>query len=153
MNVTVFFQVVSVWLLLFFVILEMVGMKGLENSMNSTDRALWTVQARRIGIAENNIRTIIAKLRPQEQQVKLFEGRYLAGNRLTDELYLDVAGRRVKFYLNVYTDRLYLTVLKGEVLIEYFLYKEDVSQRISIPNRTKVTIRDLELEFVKESVG
>lgn len=72
---------------------------------------------------------------------------------MTDDLYLDVSGKRVRLYINVQSDRLFLTVIQGAVHIEYHTYEADQGKRIEIPDRTKVIVSDLELEFIRKKVA
>lgn len=151
MNVTMF-QVGTVCLLIMFTIMVIVAMYWNGNPMDGRDVVLWTVHAKRTGASRDNLRTKLLFLKSQDQQVGLCEERYLVGNRLTDDLYLDTGGSRIRLYLNVQSDHLFLTVIRGCVHIDHHVYKADKSRRIEIPDRARVMVNDLELEFVRERV-
>ena len=146
------FQVGTVCFLILLTIIEIVDTHWRGNSMERRDVVLWRVSAKRTGVSRDNFRTKLFFLKNQDNEVALCEERYLAGNRLTDELYLDTGGNRVRLYINVQSDRLFLTVIRGCVHIEHHVYRADKSQRIEIPDRARVTVNDLELEFVRKRV-
>lgn len=152
MNIAVF-QVCTVCLLIFFTLLELVEMLLKQRRMDGRKAALWMVRAKRIGTAKKNFRTRLLTFGGRAQEAELGEDRYLAGNRMTDDLYLDVSGKRVRLYINVQSDRLFLTVIQGAVHIEYHTYEADQGKRIEIPDRTKVIVSDLELEFIRKKVA
>lgn len=113
---------------------------------------VWMLKATRIGSGEKTwFQKIIGK-HVLKGSIALEEDQYWMGNRIQDELYVDAAGCRVKLYLNVQRDSVYLSVLEGEVMIQNQVYGPDKTSRILIRNNDTVLFEDLELQFLKTDI-
>ena len=112
-------------------------------------KKLWDVRARRIGPAKVNIYNLLFKNKMFER-IALEEERYLAGNRMRDDFYIDVSGKRIRIFINVQQDKIYLTVLNGSVVISNCIYEADKTRRIEINDMTRVVVSDIELEFIRK---
>lgn len=143
-------QIVAVCSLIFFTIIEIGDMYQQSNTLDSYNSVLWTIRAIRISNSKRSIYRKLLTLRGTRREVGLCEDRYLAGNRLRDDLYLDAGGRRVRLYINVQSERLLLTVLQGEIRINQHKYTADKGVRIEISDWTRVEIQDMEIEFVRK---
>ncbi len=110
---------------------------------------LWFLRGTRIGTGE---KTWFQKLMGKhflKGTVALVEDQYWMGNRMEDDLYIDSAGSRVKLYLNVQRDSIYLSVLKGEVMVQNQIYGPDKTSRILIRDQEVILFEDVELVFLR----
>lgn len=120
-----------------------------SESLDKEGKKLWDVRARRIGPAKVNIYNLLFKNKMFER-IALEEERYLAGNRMRDDFYIDVSGKRIRIFINVQQDKIYLTVLNGSVVISNCIYEADKTRRIEINDMTRVVVSDIELEFIRK---
>lgn len=149
MMTVIFFEVLTVGAILAFTIVECISMSWKSESLDKEGKKLWDVRARRIGPAKMNIYNLFLKNKMFER-IALEEERYLAGNRMRDDFYIDVSGKRIRLFINVQQDKIYLTVLKGLVEISNCIYEADKTRRIEINDMTRVVVSDIELEFIRK---
>lgn len=126
---------------------QVLSVKRTKEHLDNQGKPLWSMRCRRIGTVGKTGRSLFIKRKAMNTEVDLSEERYLVGNRLTDEFYIDTPGRRVRFFINVQKDVIYLSVIQGSVTIAGYVYNADTTKRIEITDMTKVVVSDLELEF------
>lgn len=119
---------------------------------NGEEETIWRLRARRIGTAKANRRQALFGEHVLKPEIGLPVGRYLAGNRMLDDLYIDTSGKRFRLFLNVQADRVYLSILKGEVRIQNHRYGPDETKRIELSDWSKIQMDDVELQFIREKV-
>lgn len=148
MNV-VFLQMLTVGAIGMLTIIEYVSVSWKSEALGKDKERLWYVRARRIGVARLNIHRIFYRNRMLES-VFLEKESYLVGNRMRNDLYVDASGKEVRLFVNVQKEKIYLTVLEGFAMISGWNYEADKTRRIEIDDRTRVTLSDIELEFVRK---
>lgn len=145
-------ELITIGALLAFTAAEWFSISRSKESLDKAENELWYVRARRTGPAKGGIRSILLGRRNLSERIALGEERYLAGNRLVDDLYIDASGKRVRLFINVQKDKVFLTVLRGSVFISTCVYEADKTKRVEIKDMTKVVVSDVELEFIRKRV-
>lgn len=146
-------------MIVFFQVMTVIGMTLLtikllcsvfkNSEQDGTGEPLWFVTAKPIGMAKRSFFNRI--FRDSTCNILgLPQGSIIAGNRWIDELYIASAGTRTKLLFNIQRDKLYVSVLKGSILIEGYEYLANKKARISLPDYSKLIIcDDIELSFNK----
>ena len=145
-RVIVIFQVLTVIALLALTVQEGIRLKKQCHRRDPCDKAVWKIISEQTGTVKSSFRLHRKIRKGFQHKVSLGEGCYFFGNRRRDEIYIDTSGQRVKMYLNVQQDRIYLTILKGNISINNQSYTEDRSSRIEISKYT-MKINDIEVRF------
>ena len=85
----------------------------------------------------------------QQDEASLSEGRfYLGSNVLLDDIVLNTK-KSIRLYLNVMPDKVLLTVLKGRVKINGYIYYKDQNRQIIIRDYMEVFANEERLIFRK----
>lgn len=118
-----------------------------------TGKDIWMIRCRRtIPAAGNKLRQMLL-FRGQQDEAVLPEGSfYLGSNIFLDDIVLNT-GRRVSIYLNVMPDKVLLTVLKGQVKINGYVYQTDQNRQIVIHDYMEVFVNEARLLFRKRQVN
>ena len=135
-----------------FVLTEWAARKYSSTTGEETE-SYWYLSAERTGTAENGLRQFLLPADRLKNEAALGEGRYYAGNRLTDDLYIDAAGPRIRLYINVQKDVVYLSVLKGTVSIDNHRCEADPGQRIRLREYTVMRVADAQLQLRRKKVS
>ena len=87
--------------------------------------------------------------RRQMDEASLPEGNfYLGSNVLLDDIVLNTE-KSIRLYLNVMPDKVLLTVLKGQVKINGYIYQKDQNRQIVIHDHMEVFANEARLIFRK----
>lgn len=123
-----------------------------EKNKWCAERGCWMVTAVRTGKAEASFAYRRMRRRHLVKSLMLPEGKYVLGNRSGDDIYVDSGGsRRLKVHLNVQNDKILLSVTKGMIRIDNYLYESNSHKQMEMREFGKVTVGDVQLEFVKEA--
>lgn len=114
------------------------------------EECIWYLKALRTGSAKKRFRHLLMNRKKLQRIISLGEGSFRAGNSLMDDIYIDISGPGVSLYLNVWRDKLYLSVLKGSVRINSQTYHADAGRRIEVHSGQWVDIGDVAIKFNKE---
>ena len=116
-------------------------------------QAAWTVRALRLQPAKRTLWSLLAGLPSGSgDSAGLPLDSCFLGNGLFDDCKVDAAGPRIRLYLNVQEDQIWLTVLTGSIVIGGSRYRRDPRSRIAIHDLDRIKLRDIELEFVKKEI-
>lgn len=113
---------------------------------------LWTLKAQRVGKAKKSLRHMFVNERKLKDTIDLHEGTFVLGNGMSDDIYIDTSGKRIKIFLNVQRENIYLTVLKGSVSIQNYTYPQNKKEIIKLDDLSKVTADDVMFQFYKKKV-
>lgn len=120
-----------------------------QDPEEETEEPVWDMKATRIGSVKKSLRHLLMRRKKMQKTISLSEGSFRAGNGFMDDIYIDITGSRASLYLNVQRDELYLSVLKGSMVIDYYTYEADAGQVIQIYSGDRVEIDDVKLIFKK----
>lgn len=148
MNVRVW-ELLVIGTALIFSVSEWIAIHRKGNRLDNSGDICWYVQVNRIGTAKNSFWNTIFFGRNNREKVGLEEGCYFVGNRPYDDIWISAGGKRVKLYLNIQKDHAYLSILKGRITIFNNEYVADPTKRIPLPEMTRITIYDIEMELFK----
>lgn len=145
---TVYFQMMAV-LFLFIIIICLYFYLRKGDGKERTGKDIWILRSRRTAsISGIGLRQILL-FRRQRDEVLLPEGSfYLGSNVLLDDIVLDTR-KNIRLYLNVMTDKVLLTVLKGQVKINGYIYQKDQNRQIVIRDYMEVFANEAKLIFRK----
>lgn len=145
---TVYFQLLAV-LFLFTISVFLCFYLRKENGEERTGKNIWTIRCRRTApVSGFGLRQILL-FRRQRDEASLPEGRfYLGSNMLLDDIVLNTK-KSIRLYLNVMPDKVLLTVLKGQVKINGYIYQKDQNRQIVIHNYMEVFVNEARLIFRK----
>ena len=110
---------------------------------------LWVVSTQRVKPARYTIRNIVLSGRKLSNSVTLHQESLILGNGMFDDVYIDTSGHRVKLYLNVQRDKIFLSVLKGSVMIDNNTFVANKKEIIPLEEFSQVKIEDVLLRFTK----
>ena len=145
---TVYFQLAAVlFLVIIIVFLYFYLRKGDGEERMGKD--IWTLRCRRIEpISGIGLRRMLL-FRRQQDEALLPEGSfYLGSNVLLDDIVLNTK-KSIRLYLNVMPDKVLLTVLKGRVKINGYVYYKDQNRQIIIRDHIEVFANEARLIFRK----
>lgn len=145
---TVYFQLLAV-LFLFTISVFLCFYLRKENGEERTGKNIWTIRCRRTApVSGFGLRQILL-FRRQRDEASLPEGSfYLGSNMLLDDIVLNTK-KSIRLYLNVMPDKVLLTVLKGQVKINGYIYQKDQNRQIVIHNYMEVFVNEARLIFRK----
>ena len=145
---TVYFQLLAV-LFLFTISVFLCFYLRKENGEERTGKNIWTIRCRRTApVSGFGLRQILL-FRRQRDEASLPEGSfYLGSNMLLDDIVLNTK-KSIRLYLNVMPDKVLLTVLKGKVKINGYIYQKDQNRQIVIHNYMEVFANEARLIFRK----
>lgn len=145
---TVYFQLLAV-LFLFTISVFLCFYLRKENGEERTGKNIWTIRCRRTApVSGFGLRQILL-FRRQRDEASLPEGSfYLGSNMLLDDIVLNTK-KSIRLYLNVMPDKVLLTVLKGQVKINGYIYQKDQNRQIVIHNYMEVFANEARLIFRK----
>lgn len=140
--------------LIAFLIAENISLLCEKRPLSIQGEILWHINARRNGRVEFSIRRLLHMLgKPGENSLELEEGSFIMGNGFGTDIYLDTPPQeKLKLFLDVRRDCVYITVLKGSVSIAGFRYKADPHKRICLDEsmRFRIHAGNIDLNFRKE---
>ena len=140
--------------LIAFLIAENISLLCEKRPLSTQGEILWHMEARRIGQIRFSIRRSIHMLgKPRENSLELEEGSFILGNVFSTDIYLDTPPQeKLKLFLDVRRECIYITVLKGSVSIAGFRYKADPHKRIRLDEsmRFRIHAGNIDLNFRKE---
>ena len=145
----VVFQLITVGSLCLLTANEWVYLKFFGETGEDQGKITWNIISERTGTVKNSIWNIFTRKQLLQDRIGLSEGCYFMGNRRIDEIYVDSSGPRIKLYINVQRERVFLTVLKGYVSIENHTVYANDTIRLEIMEYSKIRIADIELQFSK----
>ena len=120
-------------------------------SGNERGKSLWVLKSQRVGKSQSSVKHII-KEKQLKDKIELPEAGFTLGNGLMDDIFIDACKTRVKLYLNIQKDRIFLTVLKGKVVIQNYIYSSDVKKIIEMKDLSRMEIGEVSLQFQKKRV-
>lgn len=146
----VVFQLLAVASLAVLAIFLWISMEFTRDGTNSDGELIWDLRVERIAAPKKKFWKVWTE-EGRQSNVSLPEGCYYCGNRrISDDIYVDSSGGTVRMYLNVQKEKLYLSVLKGNIYIDNQLYCADPSKRIEIQEYARIRISDdIEVRFNK----
>ena len=144
----VYFQLLAVlFLVIISVFLCFYLRKG--DGEERTGKDIWMLRCRRTAPASGIGLRQILLFRRQMDEASLPEGNfYLGSNVLLDDIVLNTE-KSIRLYLNVMTDKVLLTVLKGQVKINGYIYQKDQNRQIVIHDYMEVFANEARLIFRK----
>ena len=145
---TVYFQLLAV-LFLFIISVFLCFYLRKENGEERTGKNIWTIRCRRTApVSGFGLRQVFF-FRRQMDEASLPEGNfYLGSNVLLDDIVLNTE-KSIRLYLNVMPDKVLLTVLKGQVKINGYIYQKDQNRQIVIHDYMEVFANEARLIFRK----
>ena len=145
---TVYFQLLAV-LFLFIISVFLCFYLRKENEEERTGKNIWTIRCRRTApVSGFRLRQVLL-FRRQMDEASLPEGNfYLGSNVLLDDIVLNTE-KSIRLYLNVMTDKVFLTVLEGQVKINGYIYQKDQNRQIVIHDYMEVFANEARLIFRK----
>lgn len=141
--------------ILFLVCLVLAFFKSLRRKSDVCDKnleILWSVKAQRVGKAKNTIRHMFVNGSKLKDSIDLYEDTFILGNGMSDDIYIDTSAKRIKLYLNVQRENIYLTVLKGSVSIQNHTFVQNKEEIIKLNDLSKVVVDDIMLQFYRKKV-
>lgn len=145
---TAYFQLAAVlFLIITIVFLYFYLRKG--DGEERTGKDIWMLRCRRTApVSGIGLRQILL-FRRQRDEASLPEGNfYLGSNVLLDDIVLNTE-KSIRLYLNVMPDKVLLTVLKGQVKINGYIYQKDQNRQIVIHDYMEVFANEARLIFRK----
>lgn len=144
----VYFQLLAVlFLVIISVFLCFYLRKG--DGEERTGKDIWMLRCRRTAPASGIGLRQILLFRRQMDEASLPEGNfYLGSNVLLDDIVLNTE-KSIRLYLNVMTDKVFLTVLEGQVKINGYIYQKDQNRQIVIHDYMEVFANEARLIFRK----
>lgn len=145
---TAYFQLAAVlFLIITIVFLYFYLRKG--DGEERTGKDIWMLRCRRTApVSGIGLRQILL-FRRQMDEASLPEGNfYLGSNVLLDDIVLNTE-KSIRLYLNVMPDKVLLTVLKGQVKINGYIYQKDQNRQIVIHDYMEVFANEARLIFRK----
>ena len=145
---TVYFQLLAV-LFLFIISVFMCFYLRKGDGEERTGKDIWMLRCRRTApISGIRLRQMLL-FRRQRDEASLPEGNfYLGSNVLLDDIVLNTE-KSIRLYLNVMSDKVLLTVLKGQVKINGYIYQKDQNRQIVIHDYMEVFANEARLIFRK----
>lgn len=145
---TVYFQLLAV-LFLFIISVFLCFYLRKEDWEERTGKDIWIIRCRRTApISGFGLRQVLL-FRRQMDEASLPEGNfYLGSNVLLDDIVLNIE-KSIRLYLNVMPDKVLLTVLKGQVKINGYIYQKDQNRQIVIHDYMEVFANEARLIFRK----
>lgn len=146
---TAYFQLAAVlFLIITIVFLYFYLRKG--DGEERTGKDIWMLRCRRTAPASGIGLRQMLLFRRQRDEASLPEGSfYLGSNVLLDDIVLNTK-KSIRLYLNVMPDKVLLTVLKGQVKINGYIYQKDQNRQIVIHDYMEVFANEARLIFRKE---
>ena len=146
---TVYFQIAAILFLIGIIIFLFIYLVK-EDGEERTGKDIWRLRCRRIApISGNGLRQLLL-FRRRHDDAALQEGSfYLGSNILLDDIVLNT-GKSIRLYLNVMPDKVLLTVLKGQVKINGYIYQKDQNRQIVIHDYMEVFANEARLIFRKD---
>ena len=145
---TVYFQLLAV-LFLFIIIVFLYFYLRKGDGEERMGKDIWTLRCRRTVPASGIGLRQMLLFRRRRDEASLPEGSfYLGSNVLLDDIVLNTR-KSIRLYLNVMPDKVLLTVLKGQVKINGYIYQKDQNRQIVIHNYTEVFANEARLLFRK----
>lgn len=145
---TVYFQLLAV-LFLFIISVFLCFYLRKENGEERTGKNIWTIRCRRTAPVSGFGLHQMLLFRRQQDEASLPEGSfYLGSNMLLDDIVLNTK-KSIRLYLNVMPDKVLLTVLKGQVKINGYIYQKDQNRQIVIHDYMEVFANEARLIFRK----
>ena len=145
---TVYFQLLAV-LFLFIISVFLCFYMRKEDEEERTGKDIWMLRCRGTApVSGIGLRQMLL-FRRQRDEASLPEGSfYLGSNVLLDDIVLNTK-KSIRLYLNVMPDKVLLTVLKGQVKINGYIYQKDQNRQIVIHNYMEVFANEARLLFRK----
>ena len=141
--------------LIVFLLVEKISLLCEKRPLSTQGEILWHIDARRNGRIGFSIRRFLHMLgKPKENSLELEEGSFIMGNGfLGTDIYLDTPPQeKLKLFLDVRRECIYITVLQGAVTIAGFRYAADPHKRIRLDEsmRFRIHAGNIDLSFRKE---
>lgn len=148
----IFFQMSTIFFLICMIVFIFIfwGRRGKEEKAGHD---IWLLKSQRFGPSTSGFLHRLLLHRHQSDEVGLEEGAFYMGNGVRDDIFLDTKEERVRVYLNVAKEKIYLTVLKGSVKINGYTYKKDPSRQLIIQDYTEVFVHEAKLTFQRREVS
>lgn len=144
----VYFQLLAV-LFLFIISVFLCFYLRKEEGEERTGKDIWMLRCRRTAPASGIGLRRMLLFRRQQDEALLPEGSfYLGSNVLLDDIVLNTK-KSIRLYLNVMPDKVLLTVLKGRVKINGYVYYKDQNRQIIIRDYMEVFANEARLIFRK----
>lgn len=146
---TVYFQLAAILFLIGIIMFLFIYLVK-EDREERTGKDIWRLRCRRIApISGKGLRQLLL-FRRWHDDAALPEGSfYLGSNILLDDIVLNT-GKSIRLYLNVMPDKVLLTVLKGQVKINGYIYQKDQNRQIVIHDYMEVFANEARLIFRKD---
>lgn len=145
---TVYFQLLAV-LFLFIIIVFLYFYLRKGDGEERMGKDIWSLRCRRTVPASGIGLRQMLLFRRRRDEASLPEGSfYLGSNVLLDDIVLNTR-KSIRLYLNVMPDKVLLTVLKGQVKINGYIYQKDQNRQIVIHNYMEVFANEARLLFRK----
>ena len=145
---TVYFQLAAVLFLVIIIVFLYFYLRK-EDGEEKMGKDIWTLRCQRIEPTSGIRLSRMLLFRRYLDEASLPEGSfYLGGNVLLDDIVLNTK-KSIRLYLNVMPDKVLLTVLKGRVKINGYVYYKDQNRQIIIRDHMEVFANEAKLIFRK----
>lgn len=145
---TVYFQLAAVLFLVIIIVFLYFYLRK-EDREEKMGKDIWTLRCQRIEPTSGIRLSRMLLFRRYLDEASLPEGSfYLGGNVLLDDIVLNTK-KSIRLYLNVMPDKVLLTVLKGRVKINGYVYYKDQNRQIIIRDHMEVFANEVKLIFRK----
>ena len=144
----VYFQLAAVLFLVIIIVLLYFYLRRGDGE-ERTGKDIWTLRCQRIEPTSGIRLSRMLLFRRYLDEASLPEGSfYLGGNVLLDDIVLNTK-KSIRLYLNVMPDKVLLTVLKGRIKINGYVYYKDQNRQIIIRDHMEVFANEAKLIFRK----
>ena len=124
-----------------------------RNTEEKTGECIWSIRSSRVEPKASGLIRRLFQWHKRGNEAALEEGAVYLGNGMTDDIFLDTGGGRLRLYLNVMQEKIYLTVLKGSVRIGGYVYRKDATRQLVIRDYTEVFAQEAKLIFQRKQEG
>lgn len=139
----------------FFIISAILNIALNKNPLMNQGESLWKMTAVRSGTVRGGLHFthfLLTAGRPKQKELGLSEGTYYAGNGTKNDIYIDESsgGKKIKMFLDVRRECIYLTIMKGSVTISGIKYEADPGKRLELMNHTRIRVGNVDLILKRE---
>lgn len=156
MEKLIVYQLLVIGSLLFFIISAILNIAFNKNPLMNQGEILWKMTAVRSGTVRGRFRFsrfLLTVGRPKKQELGLAEGTYFAGNGTKNDIYIDESsGKKLKVFLDVRREHMYVTVMKGSVTISGIKYEADPAKRLELKDHMRIRVGNIDLILRKEGL-
>lgn len=156
MEKLIVYQLLVIGSLGFFIISAILNIAFNKNPLMNQGENLWKINAFRSGTVRGRFRFsrfLLTAGRPKKQELGLAEGTYFAGNRTKNDIYIDESsGKKLKVFLDVRRENIYLTVMNGSITISGIKYEADPAKRLELKDHMRIRVGNIDLILRKEGL-